>query len=183
MIRNASLKDNSNLIRFIPKMIEDLKFEDVAEELGLKGETFEACKMFDISVRLLFKQEEDATDFLRILVKNFEGAFDGADCAHLKLFHLILPSLTLNFIEHVMRGKDKIFKRNNKEAFISDDGFALGSSYLLKILDQNEAFKSLNWFQHMNEKFDRDTQILKQRIERLGQTSTIDEADQTEDQM
>lgn len=55
MIRNASLKDNSNLIRFIPKIIEDLKFEDVAEELGLKGETFEACKMFDISVRLLFK--------------------------------------------------------------------------------------------------------------------------------
>jgi WASH complex subunit 7 len=157
MIRNASLKDNSNLIRFIPKIIEELKFEDVAEELGLKGETFEACKMFDISVRLLFKQEEDATDFLRILVKNFEGAFDGADCAHLKLFHLILPSLTLNFIEHVMRGKDKIFKRNNKEAFISDDGFALGSSYLLKILDQNEAFKSLNWFQHMNEKFERDT--------------------------
>lgn len=55
MIRNASLKDNSNLIRFIPKIIEDLRFEDVAEELGLKGETFEACKMFDISVRLLFK--------------------------------------------------------------------------------------------------------------------------------
>jgi predicted phosphoribosyltransferase len=40
-----------------------------------------------------------------------------------------------------MRGKDKIFKRNNKEAFISDDGFALGSSYLLKILDQTESFK------------------------------------------
>ena len=82
-----------------------------------------------------------------------------------------------------MRGKDKIFKRNNKEAFISDDGFALGSSYLLKILDQTESFKQLNWFQHMNEKYDRDTQYLKQRIERLGQNTAIDEADQTEDQM
>jgi WASH complex subunit 7 len=135
MIRNASLKDNSNLIKFIPKIIEEIRFEDLSTELGIKGETLEACKMFDMSVRLLFKQEEDATDFLRILVKNFEGVFEGENCTHLKLFHLILPSLTLNFIEHVIRGKDKIFKRNNKDAFISDDGFALGIAYLLKILD------------------------------------------------
>ena len=56
MIRNASLKDNSNLIKFIPKLIDEIRFEDVAAELGLKGETLEACKMFDKSVRLLFKQ-------------------------------------------------------------------------------------------------------------------------------
>jgi hypothetical protein len=55
MIRNASLKDNSNLIKFIPKIIEDVRFEDLANEIGIKGETFEACKMFDMSVRLLFK--------------------------------------------------------------------------------------------------------------------------------
>jgi hypothetical protein len=55
MIRNASLKDNSNLIRFIPKIIDDIRFEDVANELGLKGETLEATKMFDMSIRLLFK--------------------------------------------------------------------------------------------------------------------------------
>ncbi len=146
MIRNASLKDNSNLIKFIPKIIEETKFEDVASELGLKGETLEACKMFDMSVRLLFKQEEDATDFLRILVKNFEGVFEGENCAHLKLFHLMIPSLTLNFIEYVIRGKDKIFKRNNKDAFISDDGFALGIAYLLKTLDLIGGFDSLNWF-------------------------------------
>lgn len=56
MIRNASLKDNSNLIKFIPKIIDEIRFEDVAGELGLKGETLESCKMFDMAVRLLFKQ-------------------------------------------------------------------------------------------------------------------------------
>ena len=101
MIRNASLKDNSNLIKFIPKIIDDIRFEDVAADLGLKGETLEACKMFDMSVRLLFKQAQDATDFLRILVKNFEGVFDGSECAHLKLFHILIPTVTLNFVEHV----------------------------------------------------------------------------------
>ena len=73
-----------------------------------------------------------------------------------------------DFVEHVQRGKDKIFKKNNKDAFISDDGFALGIAYLLKILDQIEQFNALNWFQHMKEKFDRDTKTLTQRIERLG---------------
>ena len=76
MIRNASLKDNANLVKFIPKIIDDIRFEDVAEQLGIKGETLEACKMFDMSVRLLFKKAQDATDFLKILVKNFEGVFD-----------------------------------------------------------------------------------------------------------
>jgi WASH complex subunit 7 len=101
MIRNASLKDNSNLIKYIPKIVDEMSFEDVAADLGIKGETLEACKMFDMSVRLLFKQAQDATDFLRILVKNFDGVFEGAECAHLKLFHIIIPSLSLNFIEHV----------------------------------------------------------------------------------
>ena len=55
MIRNASLKDNSNLIKFIPKIIEESKFEVIAGELGIKGETFEAVKMFDEQIRLLFK--------------------------------------------------------------------------------------------------------------------------------
>lgn len=55
MIRNASLKDNSNLIKYIPKIMDDIKFEDVANDLGIKGETLEACKMFDMAIRLLFK--------------------------------------------------------------------------------------------------------------------------------
>ena len=80
MVRNASLKDNANLIKFIPKILEDLRFEDVCAELGIKGETMEAAKMLDMSVRLLIKQAADANDFLRLLAKNFQGVFDGADC-------------------------------------------------------------------------------------------------------
>jgi len=53
MVRNASLKDNSNLIKYIPKILDDVKFEDVATELGIKLESMEACKMFDMSIRLL----------------------------------------------------------------------------------------------------------------------------------
>jgi WASH complex subunit 7 len=91
--------------------------------------------MFDVCIKLLFKQAEEATDYLRILVKNFEGVFDNEECTHLRLFYLMLPALTLNYIEHIQKAKDKIQKKNNKDAFISDDGFPLGMAYLLKILN------------------------------------------------
>jgi WASH complex subunit 7 len=53
MIKNASLKDNQNLLKFIPKFLDDFKFEDIAENLCMGGETMEAVKMFDESVRLM----------------------------------------------------------------------------------------------------------------------------------
>lgn len=93
---------------------------------------------------------------MRILVKNFEGVFESEDCAHLKLFYIIIPPLTLNYIDHVQKAKDKLLKKNNKDAFLSDDGFPLGIAYLLKILDQIDLFGSLNWFDSMNAKFNRD---------------------------
>jgi hypothetical protein len=68
-------------------------------------------------------------------VKNFEGVFENEECAHLKLFYLILPATSLNYIEHVQRSKEKLMKKNNKDAFLSDDGFPMGMAYLLKILD------------------------------------------------
>ena len=55
MIRSASLKDNANLVKFIPSFVEKIKFEDVANELGIQGETYEAIKVFDMCIRNLFK--------------------------------------------------------------------------------------------------------------------------------
>lgn len=64
--------------------------------------------------------------------------------------------MTLNYIDHIMKSKDKVFKKNNKDAYLSDDGFSLGIAYLLKILDQIKSFNSLNWFDSMKEKFMKD---------------------------
>jgi len=53
MIKNASLKDNQNLLKFLPKILDNqnFHFEDVANDLAIGGETFEAMKMFDETVR------------------------------------------------------------------------------------------------------------------------------------
>ena len=114
-------------------------------------------KVFDICIKNLFKQADDAGDYLRVIVQNFEGVLDQEDTKHLKLFYLIIPALTLSQVENVQKGKDALTHKNkNVGGFISDDGFSLGIAYLLKILNQTEKFASLNWIQSVLGKLNRD---------------------------
>lgn len=55
MIRAASLKDNSNLMKYLPQIIDKIKFEEIATELGIGGETIQAVKVLEMCVRNLFK--------------------------------------------------------------------------------------------------------------------------------
>ena len=92
-----------------------------------------------------------------MIVKNFDGMLEQENTKHLKLFYLIIPPLTLSYIDHVQKGKEKLQSKNkNVGGFISDDGFALGVAYLLKILGQIDKFNSLNWFESMEKKLEMD---------------------------
>ena len=101
MIRTAAFKDNSNLVKYIPPLLEETRFEMQADDLDIKEETYEAMKMLDMCVRNIFKQADDAGDYLRLIVRNFDGMFDGEETKHLRLFYMIIPPLSLNYIEHL----------------------------------------------------------------------------------
>lgn len=164
MIRSASLKDNANFMKYIPEIVSKIKFEDVASDLDFHGETIESIKVFDMCIKNLFKQADDAGDYLRMIVENFEGITEQENTKHLKLFYLIIPPLTMSYVDHIQRGKERIQSKNkNIGGFISDDGFPLGVAYLLKILDQSNKFQQLNWFESMLNKLKNDLKDIQDR--------------------
>ena len=72
---------------------------------------------------------------------------------HLKNFFVIVPSLTLSFIDHMINSKDQGSKKSSKSSEFSfmDDGFALGVAFILKLLRQNGDFDGLHWFAGIEE--------------------------------
>lgn len=168
MIRSASLKDNANVIKYLPDLVTVQEFEPIANELGIRDETYEAVKLFDICIKNLFKQGDDAGDYLRMIVQNFGDITEGENVKHLRLFYLLIPPLCLSYVEHLQRGKEIITSKNkNVGGFISDDGFPLGIAYLLKILNLQEKFAGLNWFESMIAKLDKDQTGAVQREREL----------------
>lgn len=91
------------------------------------------------------------------MVESNEGFADKDEkLAPLKNFSAIIPAVSIAHVEHVLKGRDKLSKRNNTNAFISDDGFPLGVIFMLRILGINDDFNSLNWFDSVNAKFTTD---------------------------
>jgi WASH complex subunit 7 len=59
--------------------------------------------------------------------------------------------------------KDKMI-RSGKDQNFTDDGFALGLAFILKILNQNEKFDSLHWFESVDAKYDEEYVELKKTM-------------------
>ena len=109
MIKNASLKDNQNLLKYLPKILDTVSFEEIGNDLAIGGEVFESMKMFDESVRLMKKQGEDANDFMRKIVQNNEGFADANEnLAPLKNFYTLIPAVSTAYINHTVRGRAKL---------------------------------------------------------------------------
>ena len=169
MIKNASLKDNQNLLKYLPSLLETFTFESVANDLAIGGETLEAVKMFDAAVNLMQKQGEDANDYMRKIIISNEGFTDANEkMLPLKNFYTLIPAVTTCQINHVVIGRNKLKQTNNKEAFISDDGFALGISFLLKIFGIDEQFRGLNWFDSIQGKLEKDVELIQKKQEKMA---------------
>ncbi|XP_050079378.1 WASH complex subunit 4 [Anopheles maculipalpis] len=84
--------------------------------------------------------------------------------AHLELFYLIIPPLTISYVEAMLKAKETIAKKDRHGTFLpTDDGFVMGLSYLLTLLNQTAAFNSLHWFKEVHTKYAREMAKLNQQ--------------------
>ncbi|XP_055882277.1 WASH complex subunit 4-like isoform X2 [Biomphalaria glabrata] len=178
MIRSGGLHCCSNAIRFIPDLEDIVNFEEACKEENLSKETQAAAQILDNVINNLAKNFAEGTEYFKILVDVFAPEFRNSKNMHLRNFFVILPPLTINYVEHSISCKEKMNRKNKVGAAFTDDGFAMGVAYILKLLDQYYEFDSLHWFQSVRDKFKKDKeQVLKQSSnrsdEKLQQTMSL----------
>ncbi|XP_065673596.1 WASH complex subunit 4 isoform X2 [Hydra vulgaris] len=178
LIRSGGIHCISNEIRFIPDLDDIVCFEELTTEAGLSMETIAAAKNVDAAISSLTKNFAQGTEYFKMLVDVFAPEFRDQKNMHLKNFFMILPPLTLNFVEHSMNCKEKVNKKNKIGATFTEDGFVMGVAYILKLLDQYNEFDSLHWFQSVADKYNNEKAMTVknatgEKDEKLLQTTSL----------
>eukprot|EP00760_Papus_ankaliazontas_P025753 PhM_4_TR286/c0_g15_i1/m.80545/K18465/MRT43, SWIP; WASH complex subunit 7 len=131
---------------------EDEEHEEEEEDLGddtaepIAGPTsISAGHALDTVLNNLIRRLSDDSDFFKLIFSTFEDNINNEKNAHLKNFYMIVPSLTLSFVEHISSCKERLLKKGKDDVF-TDDGFALGVVFLLTLIHNNADFDSLHWF-------------------------------------
>ena len=117
LLRSSSLSYCSKSIEFLPSTIaQDLKFSSLTKEANMGDTTQQAAEELDDTFSFLRNSFSERTDYLNILVKVFSQILT-KDNKHLEFFYLLVPSLTVNFVENIILAKDRLSKNNPFQAY------------------------------------------------------------------
>jgi WASH complex subunit 7 len=97
----------------------------------------------------------------------------------LRNFFILVPALTVNYIEHILIAKDKLNKKNREGGVFTDDGFPMGLIYILKMLDQITDFNSLNWYTSIRTKIKGEQERIANEKTKITSTSKDEKLLQT----
>lgn len=147
MIRSGSQRYCSEAIKFVPDLGEIISFKETVEQDKLSPATAGCAESFDNTLDNLLHNFAEGTDFFQLLLSAFRDKLkdDGVNTMYLRGFPFIIPALTVTFIDAMISQKDSLAKKRRGGAF-NDDGFAMGITFLLSLLNQHNAFGSLHWF-------------------------------------
>lgn len=88
---------------------------------------------------------------------------------HLRHFYISVPSLTIQFVDALIRSKEYKHKSTDADRLVfTDDGFAMGLAYILIVLEQVDAFNTLDWFTAVRSKYEAELLDLDEKRSALG---------------
>ncbi|KAJ8721539.1 hypothetical protein PYW07_002314 [Mythimna separata] len=163
MIRSGGRHCCSDATMFLPNLDNVESFKQFSEESGLGPRTIESSENLDHNVNDLITNFIQGTEYFKLLVDVFAPVFRNPKNVHLKNFYIIIPPLTLNFVEHMILSKDKMSKKNKIGAAFTDDGFAMGVAYIMKLLDQDSNFEGLHWFDSVWKHISEERKLLQEQ--------------------
>ena len=175
MVRFGQQSHSVTAARFIPQsqQAHSSDLQEVAKADGLSSATTAAAALLDGELESLKESATDGTDFFQTLVAVFSELRNESQ-SHLSNFYLSLPALMLSFAEQLMHSKEKLSRRgkDGMTASFTDDGFALGVSYILRVLGQDTAFDSLHWFDSAESHFAQERARITEEGARIKETAT-----------
>ncbi|XP_058811201.1 WASH complex subunit 4 [Topomyia yanbarensis] len=178
MIRSGALHECTEATVYLPVIDGDLNFEKYAKEESLHEETICAAELLENDINSLCKNYRIDTNYFRLLVNAFLS-LRHAENIHLQNFYMIIPPLTINFVEYILKAKEKIAKKDKVGALFTDDGFAMGIAYILKLLDQTTKFNSLHWFRSVKNKYNQELEKLDAQEQQSAKANDGDKLMQT----
>ncbi|RZC39896.1 WASH complex subunit 7, partial [Asbolus verrucosus] len=163
LIRSGGRRFLADGTCFIPNLKEidqlnELITQEEPSELTKKAAN---CLMSDI--KNLAENFEEATEYFKLLVKVFIPVFRNPSNIHLKNFYIIVPPLTINFVEHSLTCKERLNKKNKNDAAFTDDGFVIGLAYIIELLGQESQLNSLHWFHSVQAKFAQEKKKIEEQ--------------------
>mmetsp|Transcript_7605 Transcript_7605/g.19370 ORF Transcript_7605/g.19370 Transcript_7605/m.19370 type:complete len:1168 (-) Transcript_7605:91-3594(-) len=162
MVRLGAMHYCTNAAKFVPDLSHaSPDFEASTSAEGLSDGTVAASRCLDAELASLCSNSAEGTDYFKVLVDVFSTELCSENNAHLKEFYLLLPALTLSAVEFILHSKERLAKRGKEAltAAFTDDGFALGVAYVLRVLQQDVRFNSLNWYESVAEHYAEEMRI------------------------
>lgn len=165
LIRSGCLHSCANAISFLPEINKTINFQSICNNLNYNSVITESAKKLDDDIDNLVKNFTEGIQYFKLLINVFSSSFRDSKNYHLQQFYAIIPPLTLSFIDNAISNKEKIFKKNKNGAGFTDDGFAMGIAYINSLLDQNNEFDSLQWFETVNKYLFNEKKIIESNSE------------------